>query len=50
MIDLTDSNEKSTLGVFIEGDIPCVGLINQLANYNNRRYLKIPTIKTAELS
>ncbi len=50
MIDVTDSNEKSTMGVFIEGDIPCVHLINQLANYNKRRYLKIPTIKTAELS
>jgi len=50
MIDLTDSNDKLTMGVFIEGDIPCVGLINQLANYNKRRYLRIPTIKTAELS
>lgn len=50
MIDMTDSNEKSTMGVFIEGDIPSVGLINQLANYNKRRFLKIPTIKTAELS
>lgn len=50
MIDLTDTDDKSTLGVFIEGDLPCVGLINQLANYNNRRYLRIPTIKTAELS
>jgi hypothetical protein len=50
MVDITETNEKSTLGVFIEGDIPSVGLINQLANYNNRRFLKIPTIKTAELS
>ena len=49
-IDLIDLNDKSTLGVFIEGEIPCVGLINQLANYIHKRYLKIPTIKTAELS
>lgn len=50
LIDITELNEKTTLGVFIEGEIPCVGLINQLANYNKKRYLKIPTIKTAELS
>jgi len=50
LVDITETNEKSTLGVFLEGDIPCVGLINQLANFNKRRYLKIPTIKTAELS
>jgi hypothetical protein len=50
LIDVFDLNEKSMLGVFIEGEIPCVGLINQLANYNHKRYLKIPTIKTAELS
>lgn len=49
-MDLTELNEKTILGVFLEGDIPCVGLINQLANYNRKRYLKIPTIKTAELS
>ena len=50
LIDVFELNEKSMLGVFIEGEIPCVGLINQLANYNNKRYLKIPTIKTAEFS
>lgn len=50
LIDVFELNEKSMLGVFIEGEIPCVGLINQLANYNKKRYLKIPTIKTAELS
>ncbi|MCL4548377.1 MAG: hypothetical protein M1495_07400 [Bacteroidetes bacterium] len=48
-MDITELSEKTTLGVFLEGDIPCVGLVNQLANYNNKRYLKIPTIKTAEL-
>jgi len=48
-MDILELNEKTTLGVFLEGDIPCVSLVNQLANYNNKRYLKIPTIKTAEL-
>lgn len=49
-VDVTELNDKSMLSVFIEGEIPCVHLVNLLANYNNRRYLKIPTIKTAELS
>jgi len=50
LIDVFEVNEKSMLGVFIEGEIPCVSLVNQLANYNKKRYLKIPTIKTSELS
>jgi hypothetical protein len=50
ILDVVELNDKSTLGVFLEGEIPCVNLVNQLANYNKRRYLKIPTIKTAELS
>ncbi len=48
--DVVELNDKTSLGVFLEGDINCVGLINQLANFNKRRFLKIPTIKTAELS
>lgn len=49
-VDVIELNEKQMLGVFIEGDIASVNLINLLANYNKRRYLKIPTIKSAELS
>ena len=49
-LDVIELNEKQMLGVFLEGDIACVNLVNLLANYNKRRYLKIPTIKSAELS
>ncbi len=49
-IDYLEMNEDLLLSLFIEGDIPCVSLINLLANYNRKRYYKIPTIKTAELS
>jgi len=49
-VDVTELNDKTMLSLFIEGEIPCVQLINLLANYNKRRYLKIPTVKTAELS
>jgi len=49
-LDVTELNDRAMLSVFIEGEIPCVHLVNLLANYNNKRYFKIPTIKTAELS
>lgn len=49
MIDVVELNKKTLLGVYLEGELPCVGLVNQLANYNKKRFLKIPTIKTAEL-
>lgn len=49
-VDVTELNEKSMLSAFIEGEIPCVHLVNLLANYNNKRYFKIPTVKTAELA
>lgn len=50
LVDVISTDDKSVLGLFLEGDIHCVGLINQLANLNNKRYLKIPTIKSAELA
>lgn len=49
-VDVTELNDKAMLSVFIEGEIPCVNLVNLFANYNKRRYFKIPTVKTAELS
>ncbi len=50
LIDVVTTNNKSILGLFLEGDIHCVGLVNQLANLNDKRYLKIQTIKSAELA
>jgi hypothetical protein len=49
-IDCTELNDKSVLSVFVEQDIPCVDIINALAGYRGRRYFKIPTFKSAELS
>ncbi len=50
LIDCTKLNDNGTLGVFVEGEIPCVGIVNSLAILNGRRYYKIPTIKSAEIS
>jgi hypothetical protein len=46
-IELAD---KSILSVFLSGEISCVNMINSLARQNGKRYYKIPTIKSAELS
>ncbi|MGD8779692.1 MAG: hypothetical protein PVH88_12105 [Ignavibacteria bacterium] len=50
LIDCTRLNDNGVLSVFVEGEIACVGMINSLAVLNGRRYYKIPTIKSAEIS
>ncbi len=42
--------DKSLLSVFLSGEVSCIKLINSLAHYNGKRYYKIPTVKSAELS
>lgn len=49
-IDYTELADKSLLSVFIAGDVACVNLINSLATQNNRRYYKIPTVKSSDIS
>ncbi len=46
-IELAD---KSLLSVFLGGEVSCIKFINSLARYNNKRYYKIPTVKSAEIS
>lgn len=46
-IELSDG---SFLSVFLSGEVGGIKLINSLAHYNNRRYYKISTIKSAEVS
>ncbi len=42
--------DKSLLSVFLSGEVSCIKLINSLARFNGKRYYKIPTVKSAELS
>jgi hypothetical protein len=46
-IELAD---KSMLSVFLSGDVPCINLVNSIAKNNGKRYYKIPTTKSAEIS
>lgn len=42
--------DKSSLAVFLSGEAGCIKLVNSLAGYNGKRFYKIPTIKSAEVS
>jgi hypothetical protein len=46
-IELAD---KSILSVFLSNDVGCFRLINSLAQLNGKRYYKVPTVKSAEIS
>ncbi len=46
-IELSDG---SFLSVFLSGEVAGIKLINSLAHYNGKRYYKISTIKSAEVS
>ncbi|MBZ0199855.1 MAG: PilN domain-containing protein [Ignavibacteriaceae bacterium] len=46
-IELAD---RSLLSVFLTGDVNCISLINSLARHNGKRYYKIPSVKSAEIS
>ncbi|MHB1686330.1 MAG: hypothetical protein ACYCVH_03020 [Ignavibacteriaceae bacterium] len=46
----TELADKSLLSVFLTGEVGCIKLINSLANYNHRRFYKIPSVKSAEIS
>ncbi len=49
-IDYVKFTETSLLCVFIDGSQPAVDFVDSLALFNNRRYYKIPTIKSADVS
>ena len=49
-MDYTELSDGSIQTAFVEGDIPCVEFVNSFANYNGKKFYKIPTIKSAELS
>ncbi len=49
-LDYTELADGSVQTAFVEGDIPCVTFINSFANYNGKKFYKIPSIKSAELS
>lgn len=46
-IELADN---SILSVFLSGEVHCINQINALARYHGRRYYKIPSVKSSEIS
>lgn len=49
-IDFTELSDKSLLSVFIVGEVACINLINEVAHQNNKRFYKIPTVKSSDIS
>lgn len=47
LVELADG---SSLNVFLTQDIGCFRMINRLANYHQKRYFKIVSVKSAEIS
>lgn len=50
LIDCVELNESSVISAYLESDIQCVNFIYNLAQYNGRRFYRIPAIKSADLS
>jgi len=38
------------LSIFVDGEIHCINMIGNLARYNGKRYYKIPSVKSAEVT
>lgn len=49
-IDFTELSDKSLLSVFIVGEVACINLINEVAHQNSKRFYKIPTVKSSDIS
>ena len=49
-LDYVELADKSLLAVFLTGDAGSIKLVNALANYNGKKFYKIPTVKSAEVA
>lgn len=49
-IDYTELSDKSLLSVFLVGEVACINLVNSIAAKNNKRFYKIPTVKSSDIS
>ncbi len=49
-IDYTELSDKSLLSVFLVGDVACINFINSIAAKNGKRYYRVPTVKSSDIS
>ncbi|MCJ7552518.1 MAG: hypothetical protein MUO34_01425 [Ignavibacteriaceae bacterium] len=49
-IDYTELSDGSLLATFVVGEIGCVSLLNSVAQHFGKKYFRIPTIKSADIS
>lgn len=49
-IDYTELSDGSLLAAFVVGEIGCITLLNSVAQHFGKKYFRIPTIKSADIS
>lgn len=49
-LDYMELADKSVMSVFLTGEVACISMINSLARFYGKRYFKIPSVKSAEIS
>jgi hypothetical protein len=49
-IDYIELADKSLLSVFLVGEVACISLINSVAAQNGKRFYKVPTVKSSDIS
>jgi hypothetical protein len=49
-LDYIELAGGALLAVFVDGEIECINMIDSLAHYNGRRFYKIPSVKSGEIS
>lgn len=49
-IDFTELSDGSLLAAFVVGEIGCVSMLNSVARHYGKKYFRVPTIKSADIS
>src|SRR5690606_20508399 len=49
-IDFTELSDGSLLAAFVVGEIGCVSLLNTVAQHFGKKYFRVPTVKSADIS
>jgi len=50
IMDCIELSENSVITAYLEGNTPCISNVYNLATINGRKYYKIPTVKSADIS
>ncbi len=49
-MDFIELSDGSLLSAFIDGQVACVNLVNNIAGYFGKKFFKVPTIKSSDIA